>query len=175
MASPAAQMGGRAFTRIARITMRAFLLVGASLLLGASLAAQTPDSSGKSGKTLSWGPAPAVFPAGVKMAVLSGDPTAAGPFTVQLSMPAGYRIMPHTHPTDERVTVRKGTLLVGMGDTFDVAKTNAMATGASGNMAANMSHFVQAKGATVVEVSTTGPFAMAYVNPSDDPSRKAAP
>jgi quercetin dioxygenase-like cupin family protein len=155
--------------------MRIFMAVGAALLLGAPLAAQTPDSSGKAGKALSWGPAPAVFPAGVKMAVLSGDPTAAGPFTVQLAMPAGYRIMPHTHPTDESVTVKKGTLLVGMGDTFDAGKTNAMATGASGNVPANMSHFVQAKGATVVEVSTTGPFAMTYVNSSDDPSKKAAP
>jgi quercetin dioxygenase-like cupin family protein len=109
------------------------------------------------------------------MAVVSSDPAAAGPFTVQLSMPTGYRIMPHTHPTDERVTVKKGTLLVGMGDTFDPGKTNPMATGASGDVPANMSHFVQAKGATVVEVSTMGPFAMTYVNPSDDPSRKKAP
>ena len=67
------------------------------------------------------------------MAVVSGNPMAAGSFTVQLSMPDGYRIMPHTHPTDEQVTVKKGTLLVGMGDTFDAAKTNAMATGASGS------------------------------------------
>jgi hypothetical protein len=155
--------------------MRILVALGASLLLGASLAAQTPDSSAKAGNALSWGPAPAVFPTGVKMAVLSGDPTAAGPFTVQLLMPDGYRIMPHTHPADERVTVRKGTLLVGMGNTFDAGKTNAMATGASGNMPANMSHFVQAKGPTVVEVATTGPFAMTYVNPSDDPSKKAAP
>jgi hypothetical protein len=155
--------------------MRVLVALCASLLLGTSLVAQTPDSAGKAKKALTWGPAPAVFPAGVKMAVLSGDPAAAGPFTVQLSMPDGYRIMPHTHPTDERVTVKKGTLLVGMGDTFDVTKANPMATSASGNVPANMSHYVQAKGATVVEVSTTGPFAMTYVNPTDDPSRKAAP
>jgi hypothetical protein len=155
--------------------MRVLVAFSASLLLGASLAAQTPDSSAKPAQALTWGAAPAVFPAGVKMAVVSGDPTAAGPFTIQLAMPDGYRIMPHTHPADERVTVRKGTLLVGMGDAFDAGKTNPMATGASGGMPANTSHFVQAKGATVVEVSTMGPFAMTYVNPSDDPSKKAAP
>jgi hypothetical protein len=155
--------------------MRVLVALGASLLLGTSLAAQTPDSSRKAAKALAWGPAPAVFPAGVKMAVVSGDPSAAGPFTVQLSMPDGYRIMPHMHPADESVTVKKGTLLVGMGDAFDAGKTNPMASGASGNVPANMSHFVQAKGATVVEVSTMGPFALTYVNPSDDPSRKAAP
>jgi hypothetical protein len=155
--------------------MRALVAFGAALLLSASLAAQTPDSSAKAGKSLTWGPAPAVFPAGVKMAVVSGNPMASGPFTIQLSMPDGYRIMPHTHPTDERVTVKKGTLLVGMGDTFDAGKTNPMAGGASGNMPANTSHFVQAKGATLLEVASTGPFAMTYVNPSDDPGRKAAP
>jgi hypothetical protein len=155
--------------------MRVLVALCASLLVGTSLVAQTPDSAGKAGKALAWGPAPAVFPAGVKMAVVSGNPAAAGPFTVQLAMPDGYKIMPHTHPTDERVTIRQGTLLVGMGDSFDAAKTNPMLTGASGNVPAKMSHFVQAKGATVVEVSTTGPFAMTYVNPSDDPSKKAAP
>ena len=36
-------------------------------------------------------------------------------------MPAGYKFPPHFHPTTEMVTVKKGTFLVGMGDTFDVA------------------------------------------------------
>jgi quercetin dioxygenase-like cupin family protein len=155
--------------------MRLIIALGATLLFGASLAAQTPDTSGKSGKALTWGPAPAVFPAGAKMAVVAGNPTAPGPFTIQLALPDGYRIMPHTHPTDERVTVKKGTFLVGMGDTFDATRANAMATGASGAVPANAAHFAQAKGATVVEVTSTGPFAMTYVNPSDDPSKKAAP
>jgi quercetin dioxygenase-like cupin family protein len=154
--------------------MRSFTLAAAALLISGPLAAQTADSSGKSAK-LSWGPAPAVFPAGAKMAVVSGNPMAAGPFTIQLSIPDGYRIMPHTHPTDEQVTVKKGTFLVGMGNTFDAAKANAMAAGATGKVPANMSHYAQAKGATVVEVTSTGPFAMTYVNPSDDPSRKATP
>jgi hypothetical protein len=155
--------------------MRLIIALGATLLFGASLAAQTPDSSGKAGQALSWGPAPAVFPAGAKMAVVAGNPMAPGPFTIQLSMPDGYRIMPHSHPADERVTVKKGTFLVGMGDTYDASKAKTMARGASGAMPANMSHFAQAKGATVVEVASTGPFAMTYVNPSDDPSKKAAP
>ena len=38
-------------------------------------------------------------------------------------MPDGYKIAPHTHPTDEIVEVKQGTFLVGMGDTFDVEKT----------------------------------------------------
>ena len=155
--------------------MRRFTLAAAALLISGPLAAQAADTTGKSATSLSWAPAPAVFPAGAKMAVVSGNPMAAGPFTIQLSIPDGYRIMPHTHPADEQVTVKKGTFLVGMGNTFDAAKTNAMATGATGKVAANMSHYAQAKGATVLEVTSTGPFAMTYVNPSDDPSKKATP
>jgi quercetin dioxygenase-like cupin family protein len=118
---------------------------------------------------LKWGPAPAAFPSGAQMAVVSGDPGKAGPFTIQLSMPDGYKIKPHSHPTDENVTVMKGTFLVGMGDTWDVAKTKPLAAGASGAVPANAAHFAQAKGKTVVQVESTGPFAMTYVHPSDDP------
>ena len=155
--------------------MRILIVAGTCLLFGASLAAQSTDSSSMSGKALTWGPAPAVFPAGAKMAVVSGNPMTAGTFIIQLSMPDGYKIMPHTHPTDENVTVKKGTFNVGMGDKWDAGKAKPMATGASGTVPAHMSHFAQTKGATVVEVTAVGPFAMTYVNPSDDPSKKMAP
>ena len=49
------------------------------------------------------------------MAVLQGDPSGNGLFTVRLRMPDGYKIAPHTHPTDENVTVISGTFHVGMG------------------------------------------------------------
>jgi hypothetical protein len=39
-----------------------------------------------------WGPAPAVLPPGAKLAVLEGDPTAAGPYTMRLRMPDHYRL-----------------------------------------------------------------------------------
>src|SRR5436189_267372 len=71
---------------------------------------------------------------------------------------------PHFHPTGEAVEGSRGTLLFGMGDTLDVAKTQAMKVGAKGSVAANMHHFVIAKGLTVVIVTSMGPFAMTYVN-----------
>ena len=122
---------------------------------------------------LTWGPAPAVFPSGAKMAVVSGDPSKAGMFTIELSMPKGYKISPHFHPTEESVEVKKGTFLVGMGDTLDVAKTNPMKAGATGSIPANHHHFAIAKEATVVSVTAMGPFAMTYVNPADDPQTMA--
>ena len=118
---------------------------------------------------LHWGPAPAVFPKGAEMAVVSGDPGKAGPFVVQLKMPSGYKISPHFHPTDETVEVKSGTFLYGMGDTFDAKKAKPMNVEDKGTIPAKMHHYAQAKGATVVEVSAMGPFVMTYVNPADDP------
>ena len=152
--------------------MRALPLSACLLLWAATLHAQYDSSSHKETK-LAWGPAPAVFPKGAKMAVLNGDPGKAAMFTVELSFPDGYRIPPHFHPTDEVVEVKKGTLMVGMGDTLDLSKANAMKAGDKGAVPANHHHFAGAKGATLITVTSMGPFAMTYVNPSDDPQTVA--
>src|SRR5438094_8531430 len=81
---------------------------------------------------LHWGPAPAVFPKGAKMAVVSGDPSKAAPFTAELSMPNGHKIPPHFHPTDETVEDKKGTLIRGMGATYDAASANTIKDGDNG-------------------------------------------
>lgn len=145
------------------VALAAALLVSSVTLLPAQKA-----------PTLKWGPAPAVFPAGAKMAVVSGDPAKTGPFVVEFAFPSGYRIPPHSHPTDETIKVVKGTFRVGMGTVFDEAKTTSMRVGASGSMKAGQPHFAMADGSTVVTVSSTGPFAMTYVNPSDDPTKVMA-
>jgi quercetin dioxygenase-like cupin family protein len=103
------------------------------------------------------------------MAVVDGDPSQTGPFEVQLSFPNGYKIPPHFHPTDETVEVKQGTFLVGMGDRLDVKKTAAMKKGDHGTIPADHHHYAVAKGKTVVDVKSTGPFAMTYVNAADDP------
>ena len=151
------------------------LLASASLfmVLTPVLAAQAAPTA-KAG-SLQWGPAPAVFPAGAKMAVVSGDPTKTGPFVVQLSMPDGYRLPPHFHPTDETVEVKQGTFVFGTGDTFDLAKAKPMKVGDKGSIQANMHHFAAAKGATIVAVTSTGPFVLTYVNPADAPQQPAKP
>ncbi len=120
-----------------------------------------------------WGPAPPVFPKGAQMAVMAGDPSKAAPFTVQLSFPDGYQVPPHFHPTDERVVVKRGILLVGMGDSVNLANTKAMTVGKAGDIAANMHHYAVAKGGTLIAVSAMGPFALTYVHEEDDPQRAA--
>jgi quercetin dioxygenase-like cupin family protein len=116
-----------------------------------------------------WGPAPNVFPAGAKMAVMQGDPGQTALFTVRLDMPDGYKIPAHFHPTDEHITVITGTFLVGMGDNLDPAQTTSLAAGEFVTAGANMHHFAIAKGRTVVQVHAMGPFALTYVDPKNDP------
>ncbi len=146
-------------------------LSSAVLLSGLAVSALSAQSSAATA-ALKWGPAPDVFPKGAKMAVVSGDPAAGGMFTIQLMLPGDYRIPPHFHPTDEHVEVKKGTLLVGMGDVLDLKQTKPLATGDTGTIPARGHHFAVAKGTVVVAITALGPFAMTYIHASDDP-RKA--
>lgn len=118
-----------------------------------------------------WMDGPPSLPKGAKLAVIVGDPSKPEAFTLRLQMPDGYRIAPHTHPTDEHVTVLSGVLRAAMGPTWDDKALGDFAAGSYANMAATMPHFVIAKGATVVQVHGIGPFVVNYVNPADDPSK----
>jgi len=120
-----------------------------------------------------WGPVPPALPAGAQFAVLSGDPLKAGPFTIRLKAPAGYKIMPHWHPTDENVTVLEGTFAMGVGDKFDEAAAHDMTAGSFVRMPKGTRHYAMAKGETVVQVHAIGPFVINYVNPNDDPRKQA--
>lgn len=148
-----------------RIMTSAALL---ALFAGTAMA-QKGNGAESSGPAIKWGPAPAVFPAGAQMAVLQGDPGGNGVFTVRLRMPNGYKIAPHTHPTDENVTVISGTLHVGMGEKFE--KQGMMTLHAGGFVTAPQGHphYVYATGETIVQVHAVGPFALTYVNPADMP------
>lgn len=123
---------------------------------------------------LTWGPAPPAFNAGAQMAVVDGDPAKAGPFVIRAKFPAGYKVMPHWHPTDEGVTVISGSLAAGMGDKWDDAAMKTFTAGAFARMPKKATHYVEAKEETIIQVHGTGPFTLTYVNPSDDPRKKKA-
>jgi quercetin dioxygenase-like cupin family protein len=107
------------------------------------------------------------------MAVLQGNPGGQGLFTIRLRLPDGYKIAPHTHPTDEHVTVISGTFRVGMGEAFDAKKMMAVKAGGFVTAPANQAHYAVAQGPTVVQVHALGPFALTYVNPADAPQAGA--
>jgi hypothetical protein len=118
-----------------------------------------------------WGAPPPTLAKGAMFAVVSGDPGKAGPFTIRLKLPAGYKIAPHWHPTDENVTVLSGTFALGMGEKFAAAALKSLPAGGYGLLPAEMRHFAMAKTAAIVQVHGTGPFVLNYVNPADDPSK----
>lgn len=157
--------------------MRLSLLFVATILPLGPLVAQGSQSTGVqpgqahvlTADQLSWGPAPAILPAGARLAVLDGDPTKAGPFTMRLAMPAGYRIPPHFHQVDEHVTVISGAFQVGMGETFDEGKLTTLLPGTYGVIPPGMRHFARADKATVIQLHGVGPWGLTYVNPADGP------
>lgn len=106
---------------------------------------------------------------GAKLAVVSGNPAGTGPFTIRLQLPAGYKVAPHWHPTEEHVTVLSGTFALGMGEVYDESKMKDLPAGGYAAMPAEMRHFGLVKTATVVQIHGMGPFASTYVNPADDP------
>jgi anti-sigma factor ChrR (cupin superfamily) len=92
---------------------------------------------------------------GCDLAAVAGDPNAEGtPYVVRLRCVDGAKIPAHWHPTDENVTVMKGTFLAGMGETFDETKLATMNVGNFVTMPKEMVH-------------GAGPFKVNWVNPSE--------
>ena len=154
-----------------------FTVVLSVIAIAAFGLAQEPKTSTHIVQTaaeVKWGPAPPSVPKGVQLAVVSGNPGAAGPFVIRLKIPAGQKIAPHWHPTDEHVTVISGTVAFGMGEKFNQAALKNLPAGGYALMPAEMRHFALAKTAVVLQVHGTGPFVLNYVNPADDPSKANA-
>src|ERR1700685_2783109 len=97
------------------LNQRNTIFIVAAMLLAQALAAAADTPPVLSAKEVKWGAPPPVFPPGAKFAVIAGDPATTGLVTVRFEMPAGYTIPPHFHPTDEHVTVLKGSFSIGMG------------------------------------------------------------
>lgn len=121
---------------------------------------------------IQWIDGPPSLPAGAKVAVLSGDPKKAGLFVMRLKLPADYKIMPHTHPADEHVTVLSGGLNVSMGDTFDPAKGKSLPAGSYALLPGRSNHFAFFKEETILQLNSMGPWDIKYANPADDPRKK---
>jgi hypothetical protein len=125
----------------------------------------TPDK-------IKWGPAPPALPSGAEVAVLAGDPTKKGPYTIRAKLPDGYKVPPHWHPHDENVTVIKGSLHIGRGEKFDRDATEELPPGSYMRMPKGMRHFAWVKGETILQMHGEGPFEIHYVNAADDPRKK---
>ena len=119
-----------------------------------------------------YGPPPPFLPPGAQVAVLEGNPSGTGDYTIRAKMPNGYVIPPHFHPKRENVTVISGTLKFGMGDKFEESKMKPYAAGSFAYMDPSMHHYVKAQGETIVQVHGAAPLDFTYINKSDDPRNK---
>lgn len=91
---------------------------------------------------------------------------------MRAQLPAGYRIPPYWQPAVENITVLAGTIALGLGDTYDPATMQDLVVGGHAVMSAEMRHSFLAKTAATIQVHGTGPIAITYVNPADDPRQK---
>jgi quercetin dioxygenase-like cupin family protein len=121
---------------------------------------------------IKWGPTPSGLPPGSEAAVLEGNPAVAGLFTMRAKIPAGYKIMPHSHPADEHITVLEGTCYMGRGDKYDEMSATEMPVGAFAVMKAGTRHYFYTKTPCVIQLHGMGPWGITYVNPADDPRVK---
>jgi quercetin dioxygenase-like cupin family protein len=148
------------------------MLVLTQFLLGGTVAMAQSGHVMLSPDDVKWADAPPSLPRGAMVAVIEGKPSEPGQFTMRLKFPAGYKVSPHSHPAIEHVTVISGAISFGMGDEFDAGKLKPMRAGSFIAMPIGTTHFVEAKEETVVQVHGVGPWAIKYVNPEDDPSKK---
>ena len=146
--------------------MNRLLLAGLTTVIVSS-AAQSQFIGNNPGR-LNWGPGPAGMPKGVRMIVVSGDPAKAGPYTIRLRFPAGYKIGPHRHPTEEKMKIIVGGLTFGMGPSKQT-NLKSLTNGSVRVIPANTYHFASTSVGATVEFSGTGPFRIEYAEAKDDP------
>ncbi|HXF54439.1 MAG TPA: cupin domain-containing protein [Hyphomicrobiaceae bacterium] len=121
---------------------------------------------------IKWAAAPASIPAGAQAAVLYGDPGKEELFALRLKLPKDYHIPPHTHPKPEVVTVISGTFRLGMGEAADKSKAKVLPAGSFFALSPGTPHFAYADEDTVLQLNSTGPWSLTYVNPKDDPRQQ---
>jgi quercetin dioxygenase-like cupin family protein len=107
---------------------------------------------------------PPYYKDGRQRAQLFGDSSQDGAWVDRVRIPAGGRVLAHTHPHDELVTVIEGTWYLGEGERFDQAKLKGYPAGSFVVVPGSVPHFVAAKeGGVIVQLNGTGKFGTDYL------------
>jgi quercetin dioxygenase-like cupin family protein len=123
-------------------------------------------------ESVDWQPF-AAFPPSARLAVLLGNPTQSGLYTIRVKVPHDVKLMPHRHPEDRTYTVISGVFYVGLGDEFNPGRLQAYGPGSVILLPGNTPHFHWAKsGEYVTQVSAIGPLGLQYVRAEDDPRHR---
>lgn len=157
-------------TKISGLALSAGL-VGVLIAGAATMKPQTPRPF-MTPESLKWVKAPAALPSGAMLATLEGDPGQPGSYTMRAKIPAGYKIPPHMHDGDEHVTVIEGTFFIALGDKWDTAKGKELPAGSFALLPKGTKHFAWSADEAIIQLHGTGPWAIHYLNPADDPRNK---
>jgi len=153
-----------------RVSRSVLVLLAVACLCGA----QAPSHVIARPDDVKWGPASPKLPPGAQFAVLVGDPSKPGAaYVFRAKLPDGYSVPPHWHPMDENVTVLQGVFMLGFGERLDRAALRELPAGSHAMLPKGMPHYNVMKGETILQFHGIGPYDITYVNPADDPSRKA--
>ena len=107
---------------------------------------------------------PPYYRDGRQRAQLFGDSSKGGTWIDRVKIPGGGRVLAHTHPQEELVTVIEGTWYLGEGAKFDSATLKGYPAGSFIVIPAGVPHFVAAKeGTVVVQLSGIGKFQTDYL------------
>jgi quercetin dioxygenase-like cupin family protein len=107
---------------------------------------------------------PPYYKDGRQRAQLFGDSSKGGAWVDRVKIPSGKRVLAHTHPQDELVTVIEGTWYLGTGERFDSAKLKGYPAGSFIVIPAGVPHFVAAKeGSVIVQLSGSEVFRTDYL------------
>ena len=110
---------------------------------------------------------------GIKIALLSGNPREAGPYTIRVKFDPYTMSRPHSHPEARHITVIKGTWWAGTGEKFDPNTTMPLPTGSFATHFPGKVHYDGAKHEEViVQISGIGPSGTNFANPADDPKSR---
>jgi len=110
---------------------------------------------------------------GIQTTVLWGDPSAPGPYAIEIRVPAHTRIAAHRHRDNRTALVVSGDWYFGYGEQANEAATQRLGPGSFYTEPAGQPHFAFTGDLpTVVYITGQGPTDTTYVVPADAPSRK---
>ena len=148
--------------------IRAFLGASAGRLAQARLASAEVDSLERRG-----GGAGTSGLSGVQTTILSGDPTAPGPYAIEIRVPAHTRIAAHSHRDNRTALVVSGAWRFGYGEHADEARTKALGPGGFYTEPAGQPHFAFTGDLpTVVYITGEGPSDTTYFTAAEAPAHR---
>jgi len=160
-------------TEVGRNHWTAGLAIAFVLVLAGCMVPQEVQEPGNEGAQearihtpdrIAWQEGPESLPPGTRIAVLTGDPTKEGPFTMRAEMPANLTIRTHTHHSDEHVTIISGTAYLIQGREAAGGNETELPPGSFFVMPPGVEHsFRTGDEPVVLQLHGQGPWGIEYV------------